>query len=75
MTHFPVIAFITKGNANNRRNPPPYPFPALLTSFPVIAFINEEDTDCINEEAIGAINATATGAIIAGRNLPSCFLF
>ena len=29
-------------------------FPALLTPFPDIAFINKEATDCINKEVIGA---------------------
>ena len=39
---FPVISFITKDNANNSGNQHRFPFCALLTPFPVIAFINEE---------------------------------
>ena len=39
---FPVKAFITKDNANNYANQHRFPFRALLTPFPVIAFINEE---------------------------------
>ena len=48
-------------------------FPALLTPFPDIAFINEETSSCINEEIIGAINEAAIGATIALRDPPSCF--
>ena len=61
-----VIAFIIKGKTNDGRNPPSCPFPALMTPFPVIVFINEEATDCINEEALDVINEAAIGAIIAG---------
>lgn len=42
--------------ANNKRIPLCCPFPALLTHFSVIAFINEETTGRINEKAIGATN-------------------
>ena len=45
----------------------------LFVFFSVIAFINEEATDCIIEEAIGAIKEAAIGVIIAPRNLPSYF--
>ena len=69
LTPFPEMAFVTKFNANNGRNPPSCPFP-----FRDIEFINEDGTCYINEEAIGAINEAATGAIIAPRNPPSCFL-
>ena len=70
------MAFITKDNANNGRNPPSCPFSTFPTPFPVIALINEEATGCINEEAIGDINKAAMGTIIAGRNPPSWyFLF
>ena len=48
-------------------------FPALITSFPDIEFINEEATGCIDEEAVGAIYEVAKGAIIGARNLPSYF--
>ena len=51
---FPRTFFI-KSNANNGRNPPSCPFTAIITFFLVIAFIDEEATDCFNEEAIGAI--------------------
>ena len=51
-----------KGNTNNGIKSPSYFFPALVTPFPVIAFINEEVTGCINEEAIVAINDAATGS-------------
>ena len=60
--------FIIKDNANNGRNPP-------SCLFPIIAFINEEDTGCINKEVIGAINETTTSAIIASRNLRSGFIY
>ena len=33
--------FITKGNANNGKNSPSRPFPALMTPFIVVVFINE----------------------------------
>ena len=65
---------ITKGNANDGRNPPSCPFAALMTPFPFITFINKEPTGCINEEAIGAINEAAICTIIAQRNPPSSFL-
>ena len=42
--------------------------PALLTTFAIIMFINEETIGCI-----GAINEAALGDIIAPRNPPSCF--
>ena len=58
--------FISKGNANNKRN-------LLSCPFPVIAFKNEEGTVFINEETIGAINEADTGSIIGPRNLPPCF--
>ena len=54
-TPFPALVtlfprtLITKGIANNGRNPSLYPFPALMTPFPDIAFINEEATGCLNE--------------------------
>ena len=47
------------------------PFPAFLTPFPKIPFVNEEATGCINEEPIGAIKETAKVTIKAGRTLPS----
>ena len=34
-------AFITKGNANNGKNSPSRHFPALMTPFLVVLFINE----------------------------------
>ena len=73
MTPFQDIAFIIKGNANNGRNPPSCLFPALMTPFPAIAFINEEATGCINEELTGCINEATIGATIAQKNRPSCF--
>ena len=39
-------------NANNGRNPTICPFPALMTPFPDIAFINESVIGAINEAAI-----------------------
>ena len=51
------------------------PFPAFLTPFPKIPFVNEEATGCINEESIGAIKEAAKVAIKAGRTLPSCFFY
>ena len=65
--------FIIKGNANNGRNPPSCSFPAIMTPFLVIAFINEEAMGSIYEEAIGTINEAVLSAIIAGRNPPSRF--
>ena len=64
----PVLEFYIKGAAKNGRNPLSLTFPALMTPFPVITFINEEVIACINEEVIGAINEAAIGAIIARRN-------
>ena len=61
-----------KVNTNNGKIPLSYPFLALLTHFPVIAFINEEATRCVNEEPISAINETV---IIASRNSPSCLFY
>ena len=66
ITPFSDITFIIKGNANNGRNLPLFPFP-------VIAFIKEETEDCINGETISAIKEAAIGAIIPLRNPPSCF--
>ena len=60
LTPFPRT-FIIKGNASNGRNPPSCPYSALMTPFPVMAFINKEATDCINEESIGAINEATVG--------------
>ena len=37
-------AFITKGNANNGKNSPSRHFPALMTPFLVVLFINEYNT-------------------------------
>ena len=71
----PNIAFITKGAANNGKNPLFYLISALLTPFSVIEFINEEATGCINQESICAVNETVIGVIKKGRNPPSCFLF
>ena len=65
--------FIIKDNANNGRNPPSYHFPAFVTRFLDIAFINEEAKGCINEEAICAINEAAISAIMVTRNPPSSF--
>ena len=59
--------FINQGNVKTGRIPPSCSFPALMTLFPVIAFINEEATGWINEEVISAVNEAAIGAIIAGR--------
>ena len=61
LTPFPEMAFVTKFNANNGRNPSSCPFPF-------------RDIEFINEDAIDAINEAAIGAIIAPRNPPSCFL-
>ena len=72
VTPFPRT-FIIKVHANDGRNPSSFHFPALMTTFPVIAFINGEATGCSNEEAVGAINEAAIGAIIRPRNPPSCF--
>ena len=69
------LYIIIEGNTNNRRIPPSSPFPALVTLFLDIAFINEEATGCISEEAIDAINEAAIGAIIVPGNLPSCVLY
>ena len=75
MNSFPRT-FIINGSANNWRNPPSYPFPALVLTFLIIAVIDEEAISCNNEEAIGAINKAAMGAIIAGTNRPFfAFLF
>ena len=65
--------FINKNNTNNRRSPSPCPFPALLTLFPVIAFLDQEATNYVNEEAIDAITEAAMGAIIGPRIPLSCF--
>ena len=73
MTPFPRT-FIIKGNANTERISPSCPFPALVTRFPDITFINEETTGCITEEAKGAITERAKGAITAPKNPPS-YLF
>ena len=66
MTPF-LRTLIIKSNPSNGGNLPFFFF------FSVIAFINEEATDCIIEEAIGAIKEAAIGVIIAPRNLPSYF--
>ena len=50
MTHL-SRTFIIKGNANDKWNPASCPFPALMTPFPFIIFVNEEAIYCINEEA------------------------
>ena len=65
--------FIIKSNANNGTSPTSCLFPALLTLFPVIAFINEETTSYINEKTLGTINEAAIGAMITPRNQPFCF--
>ena len=63
-------------NANNRRNSPSCPFPALMTPFSKSEFINGENTGCVNKPAIGAINEEAIGVIIAPRNpCPYFFYF
>ena len=64
--------FIIKINANNDRISPSFHFLALMTPFPVVAFINKEAIGTINEEAIGAINEAAIDTKIAPRNPPSC---
>ena len=48
VTPFPRT-FVIKGNANNGRNPPFSPFPALMTSFSGIAFINDETIGCMKK--------------------------
>ena len=48
MTPFPPIDFNTKGTAKNGRNPPYCPYPALITPFLDVAFINEEPTGAIH---------------------------
>ena len=63
-TPFPRT-FIIKSNSNNDRNPSSFHFLALMTPFPVIAFINKETASTINEEAIGAINEAAIYTILA----------
>ena len=75
MTPFHDMAFIIKDNANNEKLPSSCPFPALMTPFPVIEFINEEAAGCINEEVNGVINEAAIDAIIAGRNPVFYFMF
>ena len=65
VTPFPGKAFIIKGNVNNWRISPSYPFSCAHVSFLDIAFIKEESTGCVNEGAIGAINEAVQGAIIA----------
>ena len=57
--------FIIKSNTNNEKNPHSCPFPATMTRFPDISFINEEATGYINEEVIGVINEAAIGVIMA----------
>lgn len=64
--------FIIKGSANNDRNLPSSPFPALTNPFQLITFSNDRATDCINGEATGAINEVD---IIAENSPPSCFFF
>ena len=61
--------FIIKGYANNGRIPSSCPFHASMTSFPDIAFINEEDTGCINEDVRDAINEPAIAAIIPAHSV------
>ena len=60
LTPFPRT-FVIKGNVNNGRILPSYPFPDIV-------FTNEEATGCINEEAMIAVNEAVVGAI-------TCFLF
>ena len=67
LTPFPRI-FIIKGDVNNGRNPPFYPFL-------VIAFISEEATGSFNEESIGAVNEAIKAAIVVPRSPPPCFSF
>ena len=57
--------FIIKANANSGRIPLYSLFIALMTPFPVMAFINEE--------AAGRINVGAIDAIIAQSNHVSLF--
>ena len=74
LSHLPALLnpprriLIIKDNANNGINALSSPFPALMTSFLVIAVINEEATDLINQKAIGNINGAVTGTLIAPRN-------
>ena len=63
VTPFPGT-FLIKGNDNNGKNPSSWPFSALMTPFPAIAFTSEEATSCINEEVGGVIRAL--------RNPSSC---
>ena len=66
LTPFPRI-FIIKGNVNNERIFPSCLFPAPLTHFPVIAFINKGATGFINEKITKAVIGANTGP----RNPPS----
>ena len=54
LTPFPRT-FIIKGNADEGKNSPSCPFPALMTSFPDIEFLNEETTSCISGKVIGSM--------------------
>ena len=64
---------IFKENFDTGRNLPSSSFPALMTPFPVIAFINEGTTGFINEKVIDGINKVAKVVIITPRNPPSNF--
>ena len=74
LCHLPALLnpprkiLIIKDNANNGINALSSLFPALMTSFLVIAVINEESTDLINQKAIGNINGAVIGTLIAPRN-------
>ena len=56
--------FIIKANANSGRIPPYSLFIALMTPFPVIAFITEEAAGRINVDAIGAIIAQSNHVLL-----------
>ena len=51
LTPFPKT-FNIKGNANNGRIQPSYPFPVLMAFFPDIALIKKETASWMNEGAI-----------------------
>lgn len=67
--------FIITGNSNYGRIPSSCSFPAFVTSFSYVPFINEQDTGCINVEAIVAVNKGSKGVIITPRNLPPSFFY
>ena len=67
MIHVFVSLFSPCNNANNGRNPLFCSFPALMTFFSVIAFIDEK--------IIGAINKAAIVAIIGPLSKSTFWLF